>query len=72
MTSMRKLRRRLLRWQRYGAATGIHWVFGASDLKRAPGHFRAAEAVAELQFRRADSAWPYMVTERGLEEAGLL
>lgn len=75
MTSMRKLRRRLLRWQRYSTATGIHWVFGASDRRRAKGHFRALEAVADLQYRRevaAEQLGPRVVTEYGLEEAGLL
>jgi hypothetical protein len=63
MASLRKLRRRLLRWQRYSTATGIHWIFGASHRKRAAGHFRAVEAVAKEQYRRE------LVAERQLEGA---
>lgn len=129
MASMRKLRRRLLRWQRYDARVR-KLVPALADRGLRTGHFRALRAVAEEENRRCwaeapevwlggpegeraliddvvgsdpyagygpcfcvgcighgrcehdeldehDDAWddepvPYVVTERGLTEAGLL
>jgi hypothetical protein len=51
MTSMRKLRRRLLRWKRYDARAR-KLVPELVDRGMRPGYYRAARAVAEEQNRR--------------------
>jgi hypothetical protein len=70
VTSMRKLRRRLLRWERYDRRY-INNTWFPNSYKMPPGLTRAAEAVVVEERRRYDEV-PYVVTERGFEQAGLL
>ena len=107
MASMRRLRRRLLRWDRYSAGRynrPYHFDPDSPYAKIPPGHWRAWNAVRDEFARRDpyagygpcfcvgcighgrcehdepdehDDAWdddpvPYVVTEWGLTEAGLL
>lgn len=68
MSSLRKLRRRALRWDRYADKT----------YRRHPGaitsaaHVRALFAVADLCDRRNQALPPHVVTQWDLTEAGLL
>ncbi len=69
MTSMRTLRRRLLRWQRYAARINYH--LGDPEDDRMIGYDRAELAVEiEQQMRRYRTCyWPVVVTvpvDRGL------
>jgi hypothetical protein len=95
MTSLRKLRRRVLRWRRYDRRYCRGQRGWASiHVKIPPGMERAAKAVEREDFRRfwaeQPETWlggpageaaliaaglhgpPWMVTEHGLEDAGLL
>jgi hypothetical protein len=64
MASMRKLRRRLLRWRRYDArARKLVPDFVDRGLRN--GYYRAARAVAEEQNRRHFADYPLQETYPG-------